>query len=69
MEKDLKDVEQQIAEIFEKNLSGVLGEEEKGRLKNLELKKSNILAQTKAKWCLKNRPIWLKNSDENTKFP
>lgn len=68
MEKDLNEGERLISNIFEHNILGVFRVEEKSRLKEIESKKSRILAHGEVEWCLKSREDWIENGIENTKL-
>jgi hypothetical protein len=66
--RDLIEVEDQIAQIFDQHIGGILLEEEKAKLNILEESKRRILDWDESQWRTKSRAVWPVERDENTMF-
>ena len=67
-QKQLKEVENSLKEIYEKNNSGIFTEEELKEVRENELKREELLTREEELQRLKSRAIWIKGGDNNTIF-
>ena len=65
---ELKQVEEELVQIYEGDGGGFLSMDSKEVLIRLEGRRNTILLEREEAWRLKSRAIWLECGDENTKF-
>ena len=62
-----KEVEKKLRKIYSLNKAWIFLEEELKEVQKYELKREELLAKEDELWRLKNRDIWIKEGDSNTK--
>ena len=67
-QKQLKEVESSLKDIYEQNNTGVFTKIELEEVKEKELKRDELLAREEEIQRLTSRAIWIKQGDNNTKF-
>ena len=67
-QSQLKEVENNLRNIYSLNSSGKFTEEELKEVREYELKQEELLAKEEELWGLKSRAIWIKEGYNNTKF-
>ena len=67
-EKQLKEVEISLKEIYERNNTGFFSDIELKEVKEKELKREKLLARKEELQTVKSIPIWIKEGDNNTEF-
>ena len=67
-QKQLKEVESSLKDIYEQNNMGVFTKIELEEVKEKELKRDELLAREEEIQRLTSRAIWIKQGDNNTKF-
>ena len=65
---ELKQVEDDLLEIYEGAGGGFSSQESKESLTRLEGRRNTLLLEKEEEWRLKSRAIWLECGDDNTKF-
>jgi hypothetical protein len=64
----MKEVEHNLAIMYEQNIVCVFTKEEMEILKNLENSKQKLLERREANWRIKSIVVWLEKGDENIIF-
>lgn len=65
---ELHQLEKQLQDSTAANVNNSLSLDSFGIMKQLELKKEELLLQEEKEWRLKSRAIWISHGDKNTKF-
>jgi len=67
-DSELKQVEAELLRIYEGEGGGLISQESKEHMTQLEERRNQLLLAKEETWRLKSRAIWLASGDENSKF-